>query len=147
MALAIVLHTPTPDDQIRVAVDVFDPQPTPSDALGDPADTVHRLAQAVVDVFIGQRPVSQLHPWVTPEVADQLRLMVGRAGPTRAGRASKGTGPQGRRPRVVSTRITSPAPGVVEASAVVTGAPRSKALAMRLEGLDGRWRCTALRAV
>jgi hypothetical protein len=33
---------------------------------------------------------------------------------------------------------------VVEASAVVIGGTRARAVAVRLEGWDGRWRCTRL---
>ncbi|MCB0916308.1 MAG: 3-hydroxyacyl-CoA dehydrogenase [Actinobacteria bacterium] len=147
MALAIVLHTPTPDEEIRTGIDVFDPQPTPPEVLGDPGAAVRRLAQAIVDVFNGQRPLHQLGAWVTPEVSDQLRLTMAGLGDRQPRRAGVGRVAPGRLPRVVSTRITSPAVGVVEASAVISGAPRSRALALRLEGLDGRWRCTALRAV
>jgi hypothetical protein len=38
----------------------------------------------------------------------------------------------------------SPADGVVEVTVIVTMPDRTRALAMRLEGLDGRWRATEL---
>ncbi|MDQ1246770.1 MAG: hypothetical protein QG597_1138 [Actinomycetota bacterium] len=121
--------------------DIFDRQPTPMSELPDPTTAVVQLAQAIVDVLFGQRALTQLNAWVTTEVLDQLRLaqrvMAGRPSAQRL---------EWRSPRVTSTRVTCPAPGVIEASAVVAAAPRSRALALRLEGLDGRWRCTALRA-
>jgi len=49
-----------------------------------------------------------------------------------------------RRAVVRSVHTTEPVPGVVEASAVVVDRGRVRAVALRLEGLDGRWRATAL---
>jgi hypothetical protein len=45
---------------------------------------------------------------------------------------------------VRSVRVTSPAPGVVEASAVVIGGERARAVALRLEVVRGRWLATAI---
>jgi hypothetical protein len=51
----------------------------------------------------------------------------------------------GRAPLVVSTvRVCEPVDGVAEISAVARRNGRAHAVAARLEGLDGRWRCTAL---
>ena len=44
----------------------------------------------------------------------------------------------------MQTRITSPADGVVEAVVIVHGKARTRAIAIRLEGLDQRWRATAI---
>jgi hypothetical protein len=41
-------------------------------------------------------------------------------------------------------RVCEPADGVVEACAVVVSHGRVRALALRLEGLDGRWLVTQL---
>jgi hypothetical protein len=40
--------------------------------------------------------------------------------------------------------VTSPFDGVAEVAATVRRGPRVTAVALRLEGLDGRWQCTAL---
>jgi hypothetical protein len=45
---------------------------------------------------------------------------------------------------VRSVRVTSPAPGVVEASADVIGGERARAVALRLEVVRGRWLATAI---
>jgi hypothetical protein len=45
---------------------------------------------------------------------------------------------------VVSVRVCELGPAVAEACAVVATGARSRAVAVRLEGIDGRWRCTAL---
>jgi hypothetical protein len=43
-------------------------------------------------------------------------------------------------------RVCEPADGVAEAAAVVHGPQRTRAVALRLEGMDGRWRVTAFQA-
>jgi hypothetical protein len=45
---------------------------------------------------------------------------------------------------ILSVRHSAPADGVVEAVVVVSGPARTRALAMRVEGVDGRWRATSL---
>ena len=54
-----------------------------------------------------------------------------------------------RAPRVVlrTVRTCEVADGVVEGCAVVDDGRRAWALVLRLEGADGRWRCTELSRV
>jgi hypothetical protein len=40
--------------------------------------------------------------------------------------------------------VCQPSVGIAEVSVVVDDGRRARALAMRLEGADGRWRCTEL---
>ena len=40
--------------------------------------------------------------------------------------------------------MSEPVDGVAEVAALVRRGARSTAVALRLEGLDGRWQCTAL---
>ena len=56
----------------------------------------------------------------------------------------RGAAPSTRQAVVRGVRVCLPADGVAEASAVVIDADRVRAVAVRLEGLDGRWRATAL---
>jgi hypothetical protein len=44
-----------------------------------------------------------------------------------------------------SVRVCEPADGVAELSAVVQVGTRYRAVAARLEGLNGRWRCVRLQ--
>jgi hypothetical protein len=44
-----------------------------------------------------------------------------------------------------SVRVFEPADGVAELSAVVAVGPRYRAVAARLEGRNGRWRCVRLQ--
>jgi hypothetical protein len=54
---------------------------------------------------------------------------------------TQGTGPL----LIGRVRVCEPVDGVAEVSAVARRAGRAHAVAARLEGIDGRWRCTALQ--
>ena len=119
-----------------------DPDPPPLrlvDGLPEPRSWSARIAQAVIEVMAGDRPVAQLVRWTSPEVHDQVARRARLA--ARAGSAARQAAP---RAVVRSVRLCSPTEGVVEASAVVSRGGRVNALALRLERADGRWRCTAL---
>jgi hypothetical protein len=45
---------------------------------------------------------------------------------------------------ILSVHHSSPVDGVVEAVVIVQGPARTRAVALRLEGMDGRWRTTSL---
>jgi hypothetical protein len=111
-------------------------QPTRRDLLPDPRPWTARLAQAIAEVLAGARPAGQLSRVATLEVLQLLERGSGRLG-TRPGHP-----PQ--RPVVGSVHVSEPRDGIAEACAVVDTGPRRRALALRLEGIDGHWRCTAL---
>ncbi|MFP5336653.1 MAG: Rv3235 family protein [Actinomycetes bacterium] len=117
------------------------PQPTPSGHLPDPGTTARALVQAVVEVLAGTRPAAQLVRWLSADVYAALQRRAALA--ARLARPAAASGPA-RRPVVRAVRTSAPADGVVEASAVVLDRGRIRAVAVRLEGLDGRWRATAL---
>ncbi len=116
-------------------IDFFDPQPTPRRDLPDPERWATRFLQAVLETLAGCRPSVQLQEWTSPAVHTQV---VGAA--------------QGRRwvtsaralPVVRTVRVGEPADGVAEVCALVQHGGRFFAVAARLEGFDGRWRCVAL---
>jgi Family of unknown function (DUF6459) len=111
-------------------------EPTRRDLLPDPRPWTARLAQAIAEVLAGARPAGQLSRVATLEVLQLLERGSGRLG------ARPGAPPQ--RPIVGSVHVSEPRDGVAEACAVVDTGPRKRALALRLEGIDGQWRCTAL---
>ena len=133
-----------PYAQEALALDFAGPQdedfgrrPTQSQHLPDAHGFVARLAQAVIEVVSGQRPAPQLIRHTSPTIYSVLARQAMIAGRRRA--------PGARRPAVVRrVRVCEPADGVVEACAVVVSHGRVRALALRLEGLDGRWLVTAL---
>jgi hypothetical protein len=114
---------------------------TPRDALPEPRAWTARLTQALLEVLAGVRPLPQLAPWVTEEVYAGLAPRV-RAAVRRTGRVGPPT-----RAVLRTLRVCEPVDGVAEATAVVQYGSRCRALALRLEGLDGRWRCTTLQLV
>ncbi len=115
----------------------FGRQPTRSSLLPEPTAFVAHLAQAVVEVVSGQRSAPQLIRHTAPTVYSVIARQARVAGRRRL--------PGPRRPAVVRrVRVCEPADGIVEACAVVVSHGRVRALALRLEGLDGRWLVTAL---
>lgn len=133
-----------PERQLRPAEQdaFFGPQPTPRSALPDPKPWTGRYVQALVEVFAGERPVGQLMRWTTEEVyADVTRRVRILA---RSASSSPSTRAPASRARVRSVHVCEPSDGIVEASVHVRHGRRSRAVAVRLEGWDGRWRCTAL---
>ena len=110
------------------------PQRTGRDQLPDPRPWAPGFVQALSEVLGGFRPMGQLDARVVPSVVTQVIDC----------RADAAAEPTRRRPVVRSVRVSEPMPGAVEVSATVRHGERCRALALRLEGLDGRWQCTAL---
>lgn len=140
-----VLAIPPPGAPDRPAPDVsevdeaFDPQPTRSADLPDPGPWAAQFVQAAVEVGAGLRPPAQLVRWASAEVHAKLCR--------RAALAARLPRPQaaGRPAALVrSVRACRPRDGVCEASAVVLDRGRVRAVALRMEGLDGRWQVTEL---
>ena len=136
-SLRLVSREPAPDPETDPAVAVV---ATSRSELPDPGPWTAQLVQAVLEVLAHERPRQQLVRWLAPDVYADLGLHLA-AGPSRPGTARPG----GRARRTVSSiHVFEPADGVVEANAVVLGGRRARAIALRLEGWDGRWRCTRL---
>ncbi len=116
-------------------LDFFDRQPTSRHALPEPREWLRHLLRVVLECLEGWRPAVQLRQFAVPEVVTVVaarRKQVGRPGAA---------------PRVCSLRVTEPVNGVVESCAVVHRGGRPQAVAIRLEGLDGRWQCVALDVI
>nr|WP_275090542.1 MULTISPECIES: Rv3235 family protein [Microbacterium] len=119
----------------------FAPQPTPTRQLPDPAPLLRRLTHGVLEVLAGVREIDQLARWFSE---DAYRSLVVRSNLAARARSARGVPPA--RPTFVirSLRVTEPVDGVIEAVVVVAGPGRTRAVAVRLEGLDRRWRATSL---
>lgn len=132
--LRLVERPPAHDDGTDPAVASV---PTGRAALPEPGEWAAQLVQAVLEVLAHERPRHQLVRWLTPEVYADLGVHLA---------VRRGPAPSGPRPRrtVSSLHVFEPADGVAEATAVVVGGRRARAMALRLEGWDGRWRCTRL---
>ncbi|MGL5856850.1 MAG: Rv3235 family protein [Angustibacter sp.] len=146
LALAVgPAHLPEPLED-----DDFGPVHTSSAHLPDPQRWSRGLVQVIIEVMAGDRRASQLVRWTSPQVFDAIRSRTPPARPRRQPGHGRGNGRgdhSGRTPaRVVSVRVCEPADGVAEVSAIVAGPHRARAIALRLEGADGRWVVTALEA-
>lgn len=119
----------------------FAPQRTSSADLPDPETFLRNISRGVLEIFAGVREVDQLARWLTE---DAYRKLVTRA--NLAARARSARGIPAKRPvhQIVSVRHSSPADGIVEGVVIVRGPARTRAVALRLEGMDGRWRTTSL---
>lgn len=113
----------------------FERRATPRAELPDPKPWAARLVVATVEVLSGRRPVQQLMPWTDDAVYGQIA------------RAVKWRRPAVRPGVLRSIHVSEPADGVAEVCAVIGSGGRSRAVAARLEGSDGRWRCTTLRLI
>ena len=119
----------------------FAPQRTSTADLPDPETFLRNISRGVLEIFAGVREVDQLARWLTE---DAYRKLVTRA--NLAARARSARGIPAKRPvhQIVSVRHSSPADGIVEGVVIVRGPSRTRAVALRLEGMDGRWRTTSL---
>lgn len=127
----------------RVAdIEFFDAQPTPRSELPDPSDVVKRLALLACEILAGSRNLDQIARWVTDDV---YRLIAERSVDAKRRRA-QATESSLKRPNVsvVSAHLCEPRDGIVEAVVLVRIGPRTRAVAIRLEGLDHRWRASSL---
>ncbi len=115
--------------------DDFGPAPTPRHDLPDPAAVAHRLVTTTLEAFTGRRSFAQLQSAFTLPVFTAVSR--GR----RPRWCVEGTGPL----VVGPVRVFEPVDGVAEVTAVARRNGRAHAVAVRLEGIDGRWRCTALQ--
>ena len=100
-----------------------------------------QMARAVYEVAQGERPASQLRRHVAREQLATLAIRGVSYARHPAARAAHG---MSRLRQVRAVRCCLVAPGIVEASAVLVGAGRSHAVALRLEARPGSWLVTAV---
>ena len=129
------LHLVADDTSVDPA-DEFGPRPTGRAALPAPRTWAGRVVQAIVEVLAGVRPATQLVRWTTEDVYEQISSRVLGAHGCAADGPLRGV--------VRSLHVSEPADGVAEVCALVRRGARSTAVALRLEGMDGRWKCTAI---
>lgn len=110
-------------------------------ALPDPRETARALALCVVEILSGAREVDSIARWVTEDVHRHLQQRAAIAARNRSA-----TRRPLRRPalRAGSVVACAPADGVVEATVVVHARSHARAVAIRLEVRNARWRATAV---
>lgn len=116
---------------------LFERQPTSTADLPPAAEFCARMAVAALEVAAGSRPAAQMLRHCETSVFDSLV----RRQTHHVGRAAT------RRPMVVRrVRACHVCDGIVEAAVIVADVRRIRPVALRIEGLDGRWLVTALEA-
>lgn len=139
--------TTLPSKVIRARIttdEFFGQQPTRTEQLPDPRPLLENLSRCVIEVLAGARDLEQIARWVSDDVYTHLLKRV-----VLSARARQARGQSPARPAFVlgSTHICEPADGVVEAAIVVHSRARTRCVAIRLEGLDRRWRATAINVL
>lgn len=119
----------------------FAPQRTSSEHLPSAEVFTRNVVRGVLEVFAGVREAEQLARWTTEEV---YRAVVVRAGLAARARSARRMPTPRDVHQIRSVHLFSPSDGVVEATVIASARTRTRAIALRVEGLDGRWRVTAL---
>lgn len=109
---------------------------TPVESLPPARRFAHAMLQRLVEVDAGVRPLAQLERDLTLEAFEDLAARY--AGSTRT------PGPRPTAASVRSVHVQTRPEGVAEVCGTVLRGARPVAVALRLEGRDGTWRCTDL---
>jgi hypothetical protein len=123
------------------ADDFFGFQRSLREDLPDPRPLLANLGKSAFEIIAGARDLDQIARWVTDSVyRDLLRRVVLGARVRRRNRAPI--------PRpavsVLSMTMFEPCDGVIEGTVVLNTGRRVRSVAIRLEGLDNRWRAACL---
>lgn len=133
-----VIHAPFQSDEF------FGRQPATTSTLPDPTPLLENLTRCVIEILAGARELEQISRWVSDDVYRHLLKRV-----VLSARARRARNQPVARPNfaIGSTLFSEPKDGIVEAVVVVRGRARTRAVAIRLEGLDSRWRATAINVL
>lgn len=126
------------DDDID---EFFAPQRSTTSELPDPEPLLRNLAHCAIEALAGARELDQLARWVTDEVYRRLQKRV-----VLAARSRRARGVTAQRPVFTVGRLhrCEPADGIIEAVLIVQQRHRFRAVAIRLEGFDTRWRASVI---
>lgn len=114
--------------------------------LPDPGELLKVLATGIVQVLAGERPVDQLAKMVTEDLYLQLRdAALANIRKRMYGTAGK---PKNRlQIEVRRVKLGSPRDGVIESVVLLHSDSRTRAVAIRLEGLNARWQATMVNVL
>lgn len=137
-------RSPEPERTELESDEYFAHQPSPRSVLPGPAPLLENLTRCVIEILAGARDLDQISRWVTDDV---YRHLLKRVVLSARARQAKGRVPVRPTFAIGSISLFEPRDGVVEAVVVVRGRARVRAVAIRLEGLDSRWRATAINVL
>lgn len=126
---------------LKQAADFFGPQYNKTAELPDPEASLKALATGVVEVIAGSRPIDQLARLLNDDVYQRLAR---RAAQARETRNQLGQKPKHPNISVHNMMNSSPRDGVVESVVLLNTHRRLSAVTIRLEGINNRWRATAV---
>jgi hypothetical protein len=127
-----------------VSEDYFGHQPATTHDLPDPRVLAENLARSVLEILAGARELDQIARWVTDEVFQHL---LKRVHISQRARTLKNVPAHRPSFRVGRTLVSHPAEGIVEAVVIIHGKARTRSVAIRLEGMDSRWRASAVHVL
>lgn len=122
----------------------FGHQPATREVLPNPEPLLENLTRCVIEILAGARDLEQIARWVSDDVYRHLLKRVVLSTRARQAKNQKVSRPSF---TIGSTAMCEPRDGVIEAVVIVRGRARSRAVAIRLEGLDRRWRATAINVL
>lgn len=102
---------------------------------------VGNMVRGVLEVVAGVRDPEQLARWMSEEV---YRALLVRTNLAARARSARGVQMYRAVHHVRGIRLFSPREGALEATVIVSGRLRTRAIALRLETVERRWRITAL---
>ena len=134
----IVVHNP------RQEADYFGEQYCSTVQLEPPEPLLRILATAVVEVMAGVRNINQLGSLLSEDVYLRLRDRSIRVAQARAQAGEPTRAPQ---LRVSDLHVEHPRDGVVESVVLVHSPSRTRAVTIRLEGVNRRWRAQSVSVI
>jgi Family of unknown function (DUF6459) len=133
-----VINSPYVEDEF------FGHQPATRTDLPNPEPLLENLTRCVIEILSGSRELEQIARWVSDDVYRHLLKRVVLSTRARQARGQAITRPAF---HLGPVTMSEPRDGVIEAVIIVRGRARSRAVAIRLEGLDKRWRATAINVL
>ncbi|MDQ1113031.1 hypothetical protein QE418_002479 [Microbacterium testaceum] len=114
----------------------------PSPETPSPVEVfVGNMVRGILEVVAGVRDPEQLARWMSEEV---YRALLTRTSLATRARSARRVQVYRVMHEIRSVRLFSPRDGAIEATVVVSGRMRTRAVALRLESIERRWRITAL---
>jgi hypothetical protein len=110
----------------------FAPKPTSAADLPDIHEMTFQFIHNVLEIWAGRRSASQVQAMCHHLIYADLQRKAGQ---------QKLVG------RIRKIKVTEPLDGIIESTVTVRYDDRLRAVAIRFEGLDGRWLCTALTLI
>ena len=110
----------------------FAPEPTSARDLPDINELITHFIHKVVEIWAGRRSASQVQAICHHLIYSELQ---------------RKSGYQDSIGRVRKIKVTQPLDGICESTVTIRFGDRLRVVAIRFEGLDGRWLCTALTLI